>query len=57
MPNRSLEPSIRETIKRLITEELRLLARQTLGELERLRIEEIHAALDRCFSKLKPRPA
>ena len=41
MPNRSPDPSIRETIKRLIREEFRLLAQHTLGDLEQLRIEEI----------------
>jgi hypothetical protein len=57
MLNRGLDPSIRETINRLIKEELRLLARRTLGDSERLRIEEIRAALDRCFNALKPRHA
>ena len=54
---KKLELPTREYIQRLVKEELRLLARHTLGDLEQLRIEEIHAALARCCAMLHQRQA
>jgi len=55
LPDQNLEPPTREHIERLVKEELRLLAQQTLADSDQLRIEEIHAALDRCCDVLHER--
>ena len=45
----------RVDIERLVTEEYRLLAQQTLADSDRFRIQEIRVAFDRCCDELRQR--
>jgi len=53
VPIQTFDPPTREQIKRLVKEEQRLLAQQTLADLDRLRLVEIHGALDRCCDVMR----
>jgi hypothetical protein len=52
-----LDRLTREHVAKLVKEELRLLAQQTLADSDQLRIEEIHLVLDRCCDELHQRRA
>ena len=53
MPNQTVDPPAREYLERLVKEEHRLLAQQTLANSDRFRIQEIHLAVDRCCDELR----
>jgi hypothetical protein len=55
MLEQNVDPPTRKHIERLVKEEFRLLARQTLADSDQLRIKEIHAALDLCRDALHRR--
>ena len=52
-PNQNFDRPTREHISRLVKEEHRLLAQQTIAELDHLRVKQIQAALERCWDVLR----
>jgi hypothetical protein len=56
-PNQNFDRPTREHIARLVKEEHRLLAQQTVADSDHFRIKEIQAALERCWEVLRQRRA
>jgi len=55
MQDQTVAPPTREYIERLVKEEHRLLAQQTLADSDRFRIQEIHLAVVRFCDELRQR--
>ena len=57
IPDQDFDRPTREHIERLVKEEHRLLAQQTIAELDYLRVNQIQVALERCWDALRQRRA